>query len=89
MHDLLNSHGILSRKLYALVAGEKRTDFHHIVKQDGQIASGHGEDMIDGKIAEDTRFNLYLLGIHFPFHLIAGLKLNMVHHTCLTEHLNR
>ena len=50
-------------------------ELHEIIDQCRLIARGHGDDVIEGEIAENAGLDLNLLGINLPLHLIAGLKL--------------
>ena len=52
------------------------------------IASGNRDDVVHREVTEHTRFNLYLLGVGFPLHLIARLQFLLGHHAKALEHLD-
>ena len=63
-----------SRDRVGLVAREQLLDLVHVVKQRGLVAHGSGDDVVDGQVTQYAAFDLNLLGVCLPLHLVAGAQ---------------
>ena len=86
--DRFNRGKVLRSDTLGFLGREKLLDFIYIVEKERLIAHGSRNHMVHGKIAEHTALNLYLLGVHFPFHLIAGCELLARKNAGLLKHLH-
>ena len=72
----------------SLRAFEELLDLEDVVEEERLVSHRCGDDMVDGEISEDSAFDLDLLGIHLPLHLVAGFDLLARENAGLFEHLD-
>ena len=77
--NLFDEFQILGRQFCSLLCGEQVFHLVDIVNQIRLILCSYGNNVVHGQISEHTGFNLYFLGIHFPFHLVAGFQFLLRH----------
>ena len=83
---LANDFHVACREPGPLLTAEDVEHALYILGQSALVVSGHGDDMIHREVAHHARLYLYLLGVGFPFHLVAGAEFVLFHHARRLEH---
>ena len=84
--NLFDEFQILGRQFCSLLCGEQVFHLVDVVNQIRLILCSYGDNVVHGQISEHAGFNLYFLGVHFPFHLVTGFQFLLRHDTDGLEH---
>ncbi|CDC25081.1 unknown [Prevotella sp. CAG:386] len=79
---------IAGGELLAFLSAEDINHALYILCQTALVVGCHRNDVVHREVAHHTGLYLNLLGVDFPFHLVARLQLTLVHHIGLGEHVD-